>query len=78
MVDWDDRERGMRVGDGSPNKGLVFGCTVCRRYVGRRWPELAPLSIAHLYARDLARRLRCSRCGERKGYVMTWAWGPSD
>jgi len=78
VVDWDDKERGNRVGDGSPNQGLKFGCTVCKHYVRRSWSELAPLSIARLFARDLARRLRCTRCGKREGYVMTWAWGPGD
>lgn len=78
MVDWDGKERGVRVGDGSPNKGLIFGCTVCKHRVSRTWTELAPLSIAHVFARDLARRLRCTCCGERKGYVMTLAWGPGD
>lgn len=78
VVDWDDKERGIRVGDGSPNKGLILGCCSCAHYVCRTWGELSPFSVAHLFARDLARRLRCSHCGERKGYVRVWAWGPGD
>ncbi|HRK62955.1 MAG TPA: hypothetical protein PLN53_01085 [Terricaulis sp.] len=72
MVDWDSKERGIRIGDSQGVRGIVIGCKSCQRWACIEMQE-ALRAFGNLYARDLARRLKCSKCGERKGYVMVWA-----
>lgn len=73
MVQWDSRERGVRLGDSEGLHGIYLGCTPCNRWVGVAIEEAIEQFGAETYMRDLAQRLRCKECGERKGYVQVWA-----
>lgn len=72
MVDWDSRERGIPIG-ASEVRGWLLGCSVCRRWITIELADAVRRFGPETYTRDLARRLRCNECGERKGYVMAWS-----
>lgn len=71
VVEWDSKERGVRIGD-SDVRGIYVGCTCCRHYVTLEMADALAL-FGNAHARDVAKRLRCTQCAERKGYVMAWA-----
>jgi hypothetical protein len=73
MVDWNSKERGVRIGESQGLRGIYLGCNACNRWVGVEMKEALRAFGADTYARDLARRLKCNVCGERQGYVMAWA-----
>lgn len=76
MVSWDSKERGIRLADCCTVRGVYLGCSACNRHVGVEITEAVRAFGDRIYLRDLAQRLRCSDCGARKGYVMTWAHPP--
>lgn len=78
MVDWDDGERGGVLRETNTIRGVVFHCLACQHHVGKEWFELILIGAVDIHTRDLARLLRCTQCGARKGSVRTWAWGPAD
>jgi hypothetical protein len=73
MVDWDSKERGVRLSDNPGMHGIYIGCTPCVRSVALEMAEAHRLFGAEAHTRDIARRLRCTECGQRRGYVMMWA-----
>lgn len=77
MVDWNSKERGVPIGASSPLRGYLLGCSVCRRWICVEWAEAMRRFGPEIYTRDLARRLRCNECGQRRGYVMAWSPGPA-
>ncbi len=76
MVEWDARDRGIELGDGSTTRGLVLHCLECQHHVCWAWAEVFRFATPSDHGRDVARRLRCTQCGERKGAVMCWADTP--
>lgn len=75
MVYWNDKERGIRMEDCHGVRGLYLGCASCHRSVSMPLGE-AKRRFAGLYLREIARRLLCSCCGKREGYVMILADSP--
>ncbi len=73
MVDWDSKERGVQLGDGSPTRGLSLHCQQCQHFVHWEWARVFQFATPDAYGRDFARRLRCLNCGARKGGIMAWA-----
>lgn len=73
MVDWDSKERGVPIGASQGLRGYILGCNLCHRWIHVEWAEAMRRFGPDTYSRDLARRLRCKQCGQRKGYVMAWA-----
>ena len=71
MVEWDSKERGVRIGE-SRTRGIYVGCTACRHYVEMEMADALAL-FGNAHSRDVARRVRCTQCGARKGYVMAWS-----
>lgn len=71
MVDYNSKERGIRIGD-SRVRGIVVGCLHCQHHARMELAD-ALATFGNAYARDVAQRLRCTRCNERKGYVQAWA-----
>jgi hypothetical protein len=70
VVWWNDKRRGVRLGTMRHAMGLAIHCTACghssrirRRVSLRLWGE-------RTRARDVARDLRCTRCGEAKACVQ--------
>jgi hypothetical protein len=75
MVDWDSNERGIRIGD-SRSRGLILSCYGCQHSVRVEQGEAVRVFGGLTFVGDLARALRCSKCGARKGSVMVWAHEP--
>ena len=73
MVQWDSKERGVRLDECRGVRGVYLGCTPCHRSVGVELAEAMRVFGADTFLGDIARRLKCTECGERKGYVMVWA-----
>lgn len=68
MVWWNDRERGVRLG-GTTTLGLSVSCTNCQHIARIRLDVALRLWGERSFARDVARDLRCSRCGKRAACV---------
>lgn len=68
MVWWNDRERGIRLG-ASTTLGLSVSCTNCQHVARIRLDVALRLWGERTFARDIAKDLRCSRCGLRAACV---------
>ena len=68
MVWWNDRERGVRPG-GDTGLGLSVSCTKCHHIARIRLDVALRLWGERTFARDIARDLRCSKCGARQACV---------
>lgn len=73
MVEWDSKERGVQLGDGSTTRGLSLHCGQCQYHVLWEWAQVFQFARPCECARDLARRLRCASCGARRGGILAWA-----
>jgi hypothetical protein len=69
MAYWNDKHEGAPVTGDEPILGLYLGCTVCQKTSRMRITEVAKIWPDGISGRRLARMLRCSRCGEKKGYI---------
>lgn len=70
MVAWNSREAGVRLDESTGVAAFSCWCTACGTW-GRDLPlgeALARCGPA-IRARDLARRLRCVRCGARQAEI---------
>lgn len=76
MVDWDSVERGITFGHCRDLRGVYLSCTACRRWVGVEIAEAVRAFGADTHLGDVAKRLRCSECGQRRGSVTAWAHSP--
>jgi hypothetical protein len=76
MVDWDSKERGYPITGAELTRGCYLRCTACTHGVAWTWEEIWQRWPAGTYTRDIARALKCSQCGARKGALMAWAWTP--
>ena len=68
MVWWNSKERGVRLG-GDTSLGLSVSCTKCGRVARIRLDVALRLWGERSFARDIARDLRCSKCGARQACV---------
>jgi hypothetical protein len=68
MVWWNSRERGVRLG-ADTSLGLSVTCTKCTRIARIRLDVALRLWSERSFARDIARDLRCSKCGARQACV---------
>jgi hypothetical protein len=73
MVSWNSKERGVKIGASQGMRGLILGCEPCHRWIRVEMADAIARFGSQSYSRDLARRLKCEKCGQRKGYVMAWA-----
>lgn len=72
-MEWDSKERGYAITENEQTDGLYLGCGVCSHSVRMRWADVLATWGAGTFTRDIARSLKCSACGERRGYIMAWA-----
>jgi hypothetical protein len=70
MVAWNERVPACRLGDGDAPHGYCLSCLACGRAVLVRHTVAIELWGAAATARDVARSLRCSRCGARRGHLQ--------
>lgn len=71
-MDYDSKERGFPISADNRAEGLFLGCLACRRIVCMRWADVLKTWGVGTYTRDIARSLKCSGCGARKGYIHVW------
>ncbi|MBL8552222.1 MAG: hypothetical protein JNJ73_19695 [Hyphomonadaceae bacterium] len=69
MVWYNDRARGVRLG-GQTSVGLSVSCTACHRTARIRLDVALRLWGERTFARDIARDLRCAKCGARAACVQ--------
>ncbi|GAM97337.1 hypothetical protein U91I_00963 [alpha proteobacterium U9-1i] len=72
MVWWNSKERGARLG-GDTSLGLSVSCTKCHHAAKIRLDVALRLWGERGFARDIARDLRCSKCGVRQASVQVIA-----
>jgi C4-type Zn-finger protein len=72
-VNWDDKDRGFPIDDKHQVEGIYLTCLACGHTVRMRWPDVLKTWGVGTYTRDIARSLRCTECGERKGNIMTYS-----
>jgi hypothetical protein len=68
MVWFNSKERGVRLG-GDTSLGLSISCTRCSHIARIRLDVALRLWGERTFGRDIARDLRCSRCGVRAACV---------
>jgi hypothetical protein len=71
VVWWNDRRRGVRLGAMGRILGLSVQCTVCGHRARIRRAVALRLWGVRTFSRDVARDLRCRRCGASKACVQT-------
>lgn len=71
-MDWNSKERGYQIGTEHGTEGLYLSCLACKRTVRMRWVDVIATWGVDAWTRDIARSLKCSACGERKGSIMAW------
>jgi hypothetical protein len=69
MVWWNSKERGVRLG-GDTSLGLSVSCTKCNHVACIRLDVALRLWGERTCARDIARDLRCTKCGARQACVQ--------
>lgn len=69
MVWWNSKQRGVRLGSDT-SLGLSVGCTKCHHSAKIRLDVALRLWGERGFARDIARDLRCSKCGARQACVQ--------
>ena len=70
MVWFDAKERGMRLGS-CTTLGMFISCTKCNHSARMRLDTALRLWGERAFARDIARDLRCIRCGARAASTQT-------
>lgn len=70
MVSWNDKVAGAKLTGDEPLLGLYLGCLACQHTARVRMSEVPKIWPIGTTARDIARSLKCVRCGERRGYVQ--------
>lgn len=73
MVDWDSKERGYAITGDEGTDGIYLCCSACKRTVIMLWPDVLKTWGVGAYTRDIARSLKCSQCGARRGYILAYA-----
>jgi len=69
MVWWNSKERGVRLG-ADTSLGLSVSCTKCTHVARIRLDVALRLWGERTFARDIARDLRCAKCGARQASVQ--------
>lgn len=69
MVWWNDRKRGVRLGRMRHSLGFFISCTACGHSARIRRLTALRLWGERTFSRDVARDLRCSRCGQAKACI---------
>ena len=72
MVDWDSKDRGYAISGDELTDGLYLECLACRRSVIMLWADVVKTWGVGTYTRDIARSLKCSTCGARRGAVLLY------
>lgn len=70
MVWYNDKDRGCRLGS-CTTLGIFISCTKCNHCARIRLDTALRLWGERAFARDIARDLRCSRCGARVASTHT-------
>lgn len=73
MVTGNDKERGVPLSNDFPPHGLDLSCMACRHSVLLIWADVLKRWPLGAYSRDMARSLKCSKCGAREGCIMVSA-----
>jgi hypothetical protein len=69
MVWWNERKRGIRLGALRHMLGFSVSCIACGHSARIRRPTVLRLWGERTFSRDVARDLRCSRCGQAKACI---------
>ena len=91
MVSWNSQERGARIGDSPGLLGLYIACEACHHTARIRQAKAVETWGAGARAGDIARRLKCTKCGAKRGNITAISdsrphgsprdpddyWGPS-
>ncbi len=72
MMDFDSRERGYPIEATSGVEGIYLYCRACKHTVRMRWADVVATWAVGTYTRDIARSLKCSKCGARQGSIQSW------
>jgi hypothetical protein len=89
MVAWNGKVRGIMLAEGHHPLGYSVWCEACGRGARVRYAVAIAIWGPRAYMRDVARSLRCTRCGAARAVVQTISdprprhsldtsyWGPS-
>lgn len=72
-MDYSSKERGFQITATSGVSGLYLSCLACKHTVVMLWDDVVKTWGVGTWTRDIARSLKCSNCGERKGSIMAWS-----
>ena len=72
-MDYDSKERGYRITETDGVLGLYLSCLACRRTVVMVWADVVNTWGVGTWTRDIARSLKCTACGQRRGSIMAWS-----
>jgi hypothetical protein len=72
-MDYDSKERGYRIDESDGVFGLYLSCCACKHTVVMVWADVVRTWGVGTWTRDIARSLKCTACGARKGSIMAWA-----
>jgi hypothetical protein len=72
-MDYDSKERGYPIPQTNGILGLYLSCRACKHTVVMLWADVVKTWGVGTWTRDIARSLKCTVCGERKGSIMAWS-----
>ena len=73
ILDYDSKERGYQITEATGILGLYLSCNACKHTVAMLWADVVKTWGVGTWTRDIARSLKCSVCGARRGSIMAWS-----